>query len=133
MFILQQIVFLCQHKKLFVIRVHDCSMNSYIVSDMWLSTYKVGASQLRSITEITQKSHLLCVIRSPSCKSSMVFIPEQKVSSIVNLASQWGFSGFQVTGMIEGFFWVWNFWFKEIFWVGKFWQVFWQILASSLI
>ena len=91
-------------------------MNSYIVSDMRLSTYKIGASQLRSITEITQKSDLLCVIRSPECKYSMVFIPEQKVSSIVNLASQWGFSGFQVTGMIEGFF---GF---EIFYFGKFFE-----------
>ena len=35
-----------------------------------------------------------------------------------------GYSGFQVTGMIEGLFWVWNFRFREFFWVGKFWQVF---------
>ena len=35
-----------------------------------------------------------------------------------------GFSGFQVTGMIEGFFWVLNFLFQDFVWVGKFWQVF---------
>ena len=26
-----------------------------------------------------------------------------------------GYSGFQVTGMIKGFFWVWNFWFRDFF------------------
>ena len=31
--------------------------------------------------------------------------------------------GFQVTGMIEGFYWVWKFWFWD-FDFGKFWQVF---------
>ena len=53
------------------------------------------------------------------------------------LTSLWGFlviflylvwlslcySGFQVTRMIEGFFWVWNFRFR-VFLVRKFWQVF---------
>ena len=34
-----------------------------------------------------------------------------------------GYSGFQVTGMIEGFFWVWNFRFRN-FLGTKIWQVF---------
>ena len=41
------------------------------------------------------------------------------------LTSQgWGYSGFQVTGMTEGFFWVRNLRFQDYFWLGKFWQVF---------
>ena len=31
------------------------------------------------------------------------------------LMAQGGYSGFQVTGMIEGFFWVWNFRFRDFF------------------
>ena len=33
--------------------------------------------------------------------------------------AQEGDSGFQVMGMIKGFFWVWNFRFRDFFWVGK--------------
>ncbi len=41
------------------------------------------------------------------------------------MASQRGYSGFQVTGMIKGFFWVWNFCFQEFSWVRKFGKYFW--------
>ena len=34
------------------------------------------------------------------------------------------YSGFQVTGMIKGFFWVWNFRFLDFFWVWKFGKYF---------
>ena len=33
---------------------------------------------------------------------------------------QWRYYRFKVTGMIKGYFWVWNFWFWDFFWVGKF-------------
>ena len=35
--------------------------------------------------------------------------------TILVLQTQGGYSGFQVTGMIEGFFWVWKFRFRDFF------------------
>ena len=86
MFTLYQIAF-CANTKSY-------SLYMYVIV-AWIATlYPICASPLyirlvlHSFAPL-QKSHLLCVIRrSPTCKSSMVFIPEQKVSSIVNLASQ---------------------------------------------
>ena len=57
------------------------------------------------------------------------------VKNLIKQLSPGGYSGFQVTGMIEGFFWVWNFRFRDFFgfenlasiflgsliWVGIFW------------
>ena len=51
----------------------------------------------------------------------------------------WGYSGFQVTGMIKGLFWVWNFQFrdffrKENFWVAWFkWGFFWVFKTNVCI
>ena len=102
MFTLYQIAF-CANTKSY-------SLYMYMIV-VWIATlypicdFPLIRLVLHSFTPL-QKSHLLYVIRrSPTCKSGMVFIPEQKVSSIVNLASQQGFSGFQVTGMIEGICW----------------------------
>ena len=46
-----------------------------------------------------------------------------------------GTSGFQVRGMIEGLFWVWNFWFWDDFVGGKIWQVFfgWLDLSRDIL
>ena len=45
---------------------------------------------------------------------------------------QGGYSGFQVTGMIEGFFWGLKFLIPGLFWVGKFGKYFLIIIIINL-
>ena len=40
---------------------------------------------------------------------------EEKTILVLQTGGGGGYSGFQVTGMIEGFFWVWNFRFRDFF------------------
>ena len=58
----------------------------------------------------TIKFYFVCKISQIWAISSLVF--EASHSNLVFLP-QGGYSGFQVTGMIEGFFWVWNFRFRD--------------------
>ena len=50
--------------------------------------------------------------------------PLKLMVAFLRLPNPAGYSGFDVTGMIKGFIWVWNFWFWDFFWVGKIWQVY---------
>ena len=40
---------------------------------------------------------------------------EEKTILVLQTGGGGGYSGFQVTGMIEGFFWVWKFRFRDFF------------------
>ena len=51
------------------------------LSDMWRSTFKINATQLRSVTEPAPKS--LCEEKPYEASSDMVFVPVQKLSRIV--------------------------------------------------
>ena len=78
-----------------------------------------------------QNSGQFCKTES-SCHSSYLF-----THVILYLLTPGGYLGFQVTGMIKGFFWVWKFWYRDfwgyenlacifwgsLIWVGIFWGV----------
>ena len=46
------------------IPVHTAKKSARNLSDMWRSTFKIGAAQLRSVTRIVPKSPFLCVNRN---------------------------------------------------------------------
>ena len=50
---------------------------------MGRSTLEVGGAQPRSVTEITPKSPLLCVLGKQKPYPGMVFVPTEKSSGIV--------------------------------------------------
>ena len=65
-----------------------------------------------------------------SVKPTQFSKPCNLSSSVVSYAQE-GYSGFQVTGMIEGFLWVRNFSIPGVFWVRKFGMYFFGLLDLS--
>ena len=62
----------------YLFRLHQTETQN--LSDMWRSTFEIGPTPLRSITEITSKSSFLC--EQTRALSRMVFMPAQVLDKV---------------------------------------------------
>ena len=99
----------------------------FLGRDLTITSFQAYEIRVSHFYQLKQQNFLFTVgvsfltylsIWNLCIKSNQVFFNFDKIHK-----SKWqmctnprgGYSGFQMTGMTEGFFWVWNFWLRDFF------------------